>query len=61
MDPSHVSSYVNFSCELKIIQARNIKFIKSAKNLFARLYLPTGNNKRIQLNSKNVSAKSLPF
>ncbi|PNX92154.1 GRAS family transcription factor [Trifolium pratense] len=57
MDPS----YVNFSCELRIIQARNIEFIKPTKNLFTRLYLPTGNNKSIQLNSKTVSTKSLPF
>jgi len=61
MDPSHLSAYVNFSCELRIIQARNIEFIKSTKNLFARIYLPTGNNKRIQLNSKSVSTKSVPF
>ncbi|XP_004502430.1 uncharacterized protein [Cicer arietinum] len=57
MDPSHAY----FSCEVRIIQARNIEFIKSTKNLFARLYLPTGNNKRIQLNTKNVSTKSVPF
>jgi hypothetical protein len=61
MDSSHISAYVNFSCELRIIQARNIEIIKPAKNLFTRLYLPTGNNKRIQLNSKNVSSKSVPF
>jgi hypothetical protein len=61
MDSSHIHAYANFSCELKIIQARNVEFIKSTKNLFARLYLPTGSNKRIQLNSKNVSSKSLPF
>jgi hypothetical protein len=61
MDSSHISAYANFSCELRIKQARNVEFIKSTKNLFARLYLPTGNNKRIQLNSKNVSTKSLPF
>ncbi|CAJ2667830.1 uncharacterized protein LOC123908835 [Trifolium pratense] len=61
MDSSHIHAYANFSCELKIIQARNVEFIKSTKNLFARLYLPTGSNKRIQLNSKNVSSKSVPF
>ncbi|XP_045809589.1 uncharacterized protein LOC123903944 [Trifolium pratense] len=61
MDPSHISAYVNFSCELRIIQARNIEFIKPTKNLFARLYLPTGNNKSIQLNSKNISTISLPI
>ncbi|XP_058781538.1 uncharacterized protein LOC131655744 [Vicia villosa] len=52
-----MDSYANFSCELRILQARNIEFIKSTKNLFVRIYLPIGNNKRIQLNSKNVSAK----
>jgi hypothetical protein len=61
MDPSKTPAYANFSCELRIIQARNVEFIKSAKNMFARLYLPTGNNKSIQLNSKKVSTKSVPF
>ncbi|KEH35305.1 putative C2 domain-containing protein [Medicago truncatula] len=61
MDPCHISAYANFSFELRIIQARNIESVKSTKNLFARLYLPTGNNKRIQLNSKSVSTKSVPF
>ncbi|XP_058781541.1 uncharacterized protein LOC131655747 [Vicia villosa] len=61
MDTSHVQAYVSFSCELKIIQARNVEFIKSTKNLFARFYLPIGNNKRIKLNSKNVSTKLVPF
>jgi len=56
-----MSAYANFSFELRIIQARNIESVKSTKNLFARLYLPTGNNKRIQLNSKSVSSKSVPF
>ncbi|XP_061336553.1 uncharacterized protein LOC133283674 [Gastrolobium bilobum] len=51
----------SFSCELRIIQAQNVEFIKSTKNLFARLYLPAGNNRRIQLNSKKVSSKSVPF
>ncbi|CAK8567311.1 unnamed protein product [Lathyrus sativus] len=61
MDTSHIHAYANFSCELRILQARNIEFIKSTKNLFARFYLPIGNNKRIQLNSKIVSAKFGPF
>ncbi|CAK8567312.1 unnamed protein product [Lathyrus sativus] len=56
-----MDTYANFSCELRIIQARNIEFIKSTKNLFVRIYVPIGNNKRIQLNSKNVSAKFGPF
>ncbi|XP_058786971.1 uncharacterized protein LOC131661446 [Vicia villosa] len=58
MDTSHVVAYANFSCEIRIVQAQNVEFIKSTKNLFARLYVPTGNNKRIQLNTKNVWDKS---
>ncbi|CAK8567314.1 unnamed protein product [Lathyrus sativus] len=58
MDPSHIVAYANFNCEIKIVQARYVEFIKSTKNLFARLYVPTGNNKRIQLNSKTVWDKS---
>ncbi|KAK7306013.1 hypothetical protein VNO77_43927 [Canavalia gladiata] len=49
----------SFSCELTIIQAQNVEPMKPMKNLFARLYLPAGNNKRIQLNTKKLS--SVPF
>ncbi|CAJ1855918.1 unnamed protein product [Sphenostylis stenocarpa] len=61
MDQSHKLS--SFSCELRIIQAQNVEAIKSARNLFARLYLPSGNNKRIQLNTKKVSSNinHVPF
>lgn len=53
--------FPSFSFELRIIQAQNIESIKSIGNLlFARFYLPAGNNnKRIQLNTKKVSSKSL--
>ncbi|XP_027337594.1 uncharacterized protein LOC113851331 [Abrus precatorius] len=52
----------SFSCELKIIQAQKVEPIRPTKNLFVRLYLPAGNNKRIQLNTKKVSSvKSVPF
>ncbi|KAK7387519.1 hypothetical protein VNO78_28383 [Psophocarpus tetragonolobus] len=51
-----------FSCEVRIIQAQNVE---STKNLFSRLYLPAGNNKRIQLSTKTVSSgsniKHVPF
>ncbi|KAK7379468.1 hypothetical protein VNO80_04929 [Phaseolus coccineus] len=61
MDHSHRVS--SFSCELRIIQAKNVESIQSTKNLFARLYLPAGTNKRIQLNTKKVSSnmKYVPF
>ena len=51
----------SFSCELRIIQAQNVEF-KSIGNLFVRLYLSAGNNKRIQLNSRKISpTTSAPF
>ncbi|XP_068474326.1 uncharacterized protein [Phaseolus vulgaris] len=53
MDHSHRVS--SFSCELRIVQAKNVESMQSTKNLFARLYLPAGTNKRIQLNTKKVS------
>ncbi|KAK7281008.1 hypothetical protein RIF29_08636 [Crotalaria pallida] len=52
--------FPSFTFELRIVQAKNIESIKSMGNsLFARFYLPTGNNKRIQLNTKKVSSKSV--
>ncbi|OIV97513.1 hypothetical protein TanjilG_11037 [Lupinus angustifolius] len=61
MDSSHNLPSLCF--ELRIIQAKNIECIKSSGNsLFARFYLPTGNNNKIQLNTKKVSSKSMnPF
>ncbi|KAF1864352.1 hypothetical protein Lal_00022009 [Lupinus albus] len=55
--------FPSFSFELRIIEAQNIESIKSMGNsLFARFYLPIGNNKRIQLNTKKVSSKAtIPF
>ncbi|XP_025622735.2 uncharacterized protein [Arachis hypogaea] len=51
-----------FKCEIRIIQVQNVDSIKSKGNLFARFYLPSGNNnKRIQLNTKKVHSKSFPF
>ncbi|OMP04097.1 hypothetical protein COLO4_09957 [Corchorus olitorius] len=44
-------------CQLRILQAKNIE-IKAPGNLFVRYYLSAGNNKRIQLNSKEISSKS---
>ncbi|MED6137179.1 hypothetical protein PIB30_062665 [Stylosanthes scabra] len=48
-----------FTCEIRIIQVQNLDSKKSKGNLFARFYLPSGNNnKRIQLNTKKVHSKS---
>lgn len=52
----------SFGCELRIIQAQNVEFNSTGKgNLFARFYLPAGNNKRIQQNTRKISSKSVPF
>ncbi|KAL7230729.1 hypothetical protein ACSBR2_009083 [Camellia fascicularis] len=54
--PQHLSS---LSCELRIIKAKNIDSIKSNGHLFVRCYLSAGNNKRVRLESKDISPKSL--
>ncbi|XP_014493543.1 uncharacterized protein LOC106755841 [Vigna radiata var. radiata] len=61
MDQFHKVS--SFSCELRIIQAQNVQSLKSTKNLFVRVYLPSGTDKRIQLSTKKVSSnmKHVPF
>ncbi|XP_031268521.1 uncharacterized protein LOC116127041 [Pistacia vera] len=55
--PQYLSS---LSCELRIIKAKNIEFNKSISKggLFVRYYLSAGNNKRIQLNTKEISPSS---
>ncbi|KAK7311130.1 hypothetical protein RJT34_09054 [Clitoria ternatea] len=44
----------SFSLEVRIIQAQNMQPVKPTKNLFTRLYLPIGNNQKIQLNGKKL-------
>ncbi|CAN6567816.1 unnamed protein product [Malus baccata var. baccata] len=44
-------------CELKVMQAKNIEF-KTTGNLFVRYSLSAGNNRRIMLNTREISAKS---
>ncbi|KAG5245170.1 hypothetical protein OIU76_002656 [Salix suchowensis] len=45
------------SIEIEIFQAKNIEF-RSHGSLFVRYYLSSGKNKRIQLNSREISSKS---
>ncbi|KGN48752.1 uncharacterized protein LOC105435926 [Cucumis sativus] len=47
----------SFNCEIRIIEAKNIGF-KSPKNLFVRYYLSTDPNKKIRLNTTQVSSIS---
>ncbi|XVF15176.1 hypothetical protein REPUB_Repub09cG0127900 [Reevesia pubescens] len=55
MGVSHFLS--SLCCELRILQAKNIE-PKSPGSLFVRFYLSAGNNKKIQLNSQEISSKS---
>ncbi|XP_030973356.1 uncharacterized protein LOC115993558 [Quercus lobata] len=47
----------SLSCELRIIQAKNVEF-KSKGSFFVRYYLSAGNNKSIRLNTREISSKS---
>ncbi|KAL6220082.1 hypothetical protein ACLB2K_007839 [Fragaria x ananassa] len=48
----------SLSCDLRIIQAKNIEFLKTTGNLFVRYYLSAGDGKRVSLNTQEISAKS---
>ncbi|XP_059639628.1 uncharacterized protein LOC132282002 [Cornus florida] len=48
----------SLSCELRIIRAKNMEFVKSTGHLFVRCYLSAGNNKRVRINSQEISSKS---
>ncbi|KAF8411478.1 hypothetical protein HHK36_004030 [Tetracentron sinense] len=45
----------SLSCELRIIRAKNLDYI-STGNLFVRHYLCAGHNKRIRLNTREISS-----
>ncbi|KAE7998092.1 hypothetical protein FH972_002670 [Carpinus fangiana] len=47
----------SLTCNLTIMQAKNVDF-KSTGTLFVRYYLSAGNNKRIRLNTREISSKS---
>ena len=49
--------FSSLSCELRIIQAKNVES-KSKGSFFVRYYLSTGSNKTIQLNTREISSKS---
>ncbi|KAK1370983.1 Transmembrane gamma-carboxyglutamic acid protein like [Heracleum sosnowskyi] len=47
-----------FSCELRIIRARNVEF-NSTGSLFVRCYMSAGNNKRVRFESREVSSSNM--
>ncbi|PPS09883.1 hypothetical protein GOBAR_AA10756 [Gossypium barbadense] len=47
-------------CELKVLQARNIE-LKYPGNLFVRYYLFAGSNKRVKVDSHEISSKLDPI
>ncbi|XP_071701711.1 uncharacterized protein [Rutidosis leptorrhynchoides] len=48
----------SFRFELKVMSAKNIQVIDSKGYLFVRCYLPTGDNRRVPLESKKISPNS---
>jgi hypothetical protein len=52
--PHQLSS---LTCNLTIMQAKNVDF-QSTGTLFVRYYLSAGNNKRIRLDTREISSKS---
>ncbi|XP_057808997.1 uncharacterized protein LOC131023472 [Salvia miltiorrhiza] len=55
MDSQTVSS--SFSLELRIVKARNV-FVKACREVFVRCYISTASNKRIRLDSQEISSDS---
>ncbi|KAG7983169.1 hypothetical protein I3843_04G091300 [Carya illinoinensis] len=49
--------FSSLSCKLTIKQAKQVEF-KSTGSLFVRCYISAGNNKRIRLNSREISSRS---
>ncbi|KAJ9564780.1 hypothetical protein OSB04_000746 [Centaurea solstitialis] len=50
-----IKSLSSLHCELKIMNAKNIEATNSNGYLFVRCYLSAGNNKRVRLDSRQVS------
>ncbi|KAF5458144.1 hypothetical protein F2P56_022199 [Juglans regia] len=49
--------FSSLSCKLTIKQAKQVE-LRSTGSLFVRYYLSAGNNKRIRLNSREISSRS---
>ncbi|KAJ4848156.1 hypothetical protein Tsubulata_004433 [Turnera subulata] len=56
--PQSVSS-LNF--EIEVLRAKNVEIKSPGGNLFVRYYLSAGNDKRIQLNTQEISSESNLF
>ncbi|XP_076883369.1 uncharacterized protein LOC143532116 [Bidens hawaiensis] len=52
-----IKALSSLQCELKIMNARNIHLTNSSGYLFVRCYLSAGNNKRVRVDSHEVSSK----
>lgn len=57
---SQSSLSFSFSLELRLIKARNIH-VSSSKEVFVRCYLSTASNKRVRIDSQEISSNSNNF
>lgn len=50
--------FSSLSCEFRIKEAKNVEYSKSTGKLFVRYYLSLGDNRRVRLDTGEISAKS---
>lgn len=48
----------SLKCEVRIVQARNVEIKSQSSTLFVRFYLSAGHNRKIQVNTREISSKS---
>ncbi|CAL9244910.1 unnamed protein product [Arabidopsis halleri] len=48
----------SLKCEVRIVEARNVEIKSQASTLFVRFYLSAGHNRKIEVNTREISSKS---
>ncbi|CAE6260312.1 unnamed protein product [Arabidopsis arenosa] len=48
----------SLKCEVSIVEARNVEIKSQASTLFVRFYLSAGHNRKIEVNTREISSKS---
>jgi hypothetical protein len=48
----------SLKCQVRIVEARNVEIKSQASTLFVRFYLSAGHNRKIEVNTRELSSKS---
>ncbi|ESQ31370.1 hypothetical protein EUTSA_v10005637mg [Eutrema salsugineum] len=48
----------SLNCEVRIVEARNVEIKSQARTLFVRFYLSAGQNRKIEVNTRDICSKS---